>query len=441
MYPELENHIANSICDEENKSVGLAVSGGGDSLALLLAATIWARKSKIEILAATVDHGLRSNSGKEALYVKEICANLSSKHFILPWEKKQKIKNLQDCARLARINLLTDWAKREKITTVLLGHSADDQAETIFMNFVRGSGLEGLSGMPVEFKNSGVVFKRPFLSVKRDRLRQFLVDHDLKWIEDPSNFDEKFQRVKVRNILPKLEYLGLTSDKIISTGERMSIASSFIRLTSAAQINHCLTINRWGEVQLDGSKFLGMEREIQLRILSAIIGAFSGKKYRPRYKSVKLLLEKILAQSLKKGITIGGSKVSVIKKNHILFQREVSAIPEVADLKDLGIFKKNFDGEKCLEENKFLWDNRWIISVKSADFLEDQKVGRVKNKTILKNVRESINGMAYYTAAALPAIFSKGEIIAMPGLIRSDSIEFRLVHSQESFVKRLEKGQ
>ena len=142
MYPELENHIANSICDEENKSVGLAVSGGGDSLALLLAATIWARKSRIKILVATVDHGLRSNSGKEALYVKEICANLSSKHFILPWEKKQKIKNLQDCARLARINLLTDWAKREKITTVLLGHSADDQAETIFMNFLRnGSNL------------------------------------------------------------------------------------------------------------------------------------------------------------------------------------------------------------------------------------------------------------------------------------------------------------
>ena len=105
------------------------------------------------------------------------------------------------------------------------------------------------------------------------------------------------------------------------------------------------------------------------------------------------------------------------------------------------IFKKNFDGENCLEENNFLWDNRWIIAVKSANFLEDQKVGRVKNKTVLKNFRESINGMAYYTAAALPAIFSKDEIIAMPGIIRSDSIEFRLVHSQESFVKRLEKGQ
>ncbi len=440
MYPELENHIANNVCDVEKKSVGLAVSGGGDSMALLLAATNWARKSKIQILVATVDHGLRSNSGKEALYVKEICSNLSFKHFILPWEKKEKIKNLQDCARSARLNLLTDWAKREKITTVLLGHSADDQAETIFMNFVRGSGLEGLSGMPVEFKNSGVVFRRPFLSVKRDRLRQFLVDHDLKWIEDPSNFDEKFQRVRVRNILPKLEYLGLTSDKIISTGERMSIASSFIRLTSAAQIDSCLTINRWGEVQLDRSKFLGMQREIQLRILSSIIGVFSGKKYRPRYKSVKLLLEKFLTHSLDMGITIGGSKVSAIKRNHFLFQREVSAIPEVTDLKNLEIFKTNFDDEKCLAENKFLWDNRWIIFKKSANFIEGLKVGRVKNKTILKNFRERTNGMAYYTAAALPAIFNKDEIIAMPGLVRSDSIGFRLVHSQESFVKRLENG-
>ena len=81
---------------------------------------VWWLELYCGLLVATVDHGLRSNSGKEALYVKEICANLSSKHFILPWEKKQKIKNLQDCARLARINLLTDWAKREKITTVLL---------------------------------------------------------------------------------------------------------------------------------------------------------------------------------------------------------------------------------------------------------------------------------------------------------------------------------
>ena len=78
------------------------------------------------------------------MFVKKICSNLSFSHTILSWDKPKHIKNMQSAARMARLGLLANWAKNEKLSTILLGHSADDQAETILMNFIRGSGLEGL---------------------------------------------------------------------------------------------------------------------------------------------------------------------------------------------------------------------------------------------------------------------------------------------------------
>ena len=157
-HNELESYIEDSLLEFTGKSIGLAVSGGGDSLALLHATVSWARKAKIEVKVATVDHGLRAKSAEEALFVKETCAKLLFEHAVLFWNKPKKIKNLQNSAREARLDLLTEWAKVEKVSTILLGHSADDQVETILMNFIRGSGLEGLRGMPSKFKYGNITY-------------------------------------------------------------------------------------------------------------------------------------------------------------------------------------------------------------------------------------------------------------------------------------------
>ena len=106
-------------------------------------------------------------------------------------------------------------------------------------------------------------------------------------------------------------------------------------------------------------------------------------------------------------------------------------------MEDLKLIIEENSVEKC----DFLWDERWIISAKNANFLRNAKVGRVKNQATLKNLRESCHAIKYSTVAQLPAVFCEDKIIAMPGLVESDSITFQVAYSKETFIKRLENGQ
>ncbi len=128
-------------------AVGIAVSGGGDSIALLHLAQIWAVNNNVKVKVATVDHGLRSASASEAAGVASACALLGLDHRTLRWEGWHGQGDLQAVARNARQRLLADWARSVGIETVLLGHTMDDQAETVLMRLGRGSGVDGLSGM------------------------------------------------------------------------------------------------------------------------------------------------------------------------------------------------------------------------------------------------------------------------------------------------------
>lgn len=438
-YKELQNCIDKVLLDIEAKSIGVAVSGGGDSLALLLAASTWAKDSKSLVKVATVDHKLRKYSGREAIFVQKICSKLSVSHDTLAWKKPEKIRNLQNSARLARLSLLTEWALEKGIKIILLGHSEDDQAETIMMNFIRGSGLEGLRGMPQTFNNDGIIFCRPFLSVKRHRLREFLRGHKINWIEDPSNFSDKYQRVKVRKVLPKLESLGLTADKLILMGERMVSASAFIRRVSTLELLSCIKVNSWGELELNRKKFLILDKEIQLRILSSIIGGMRGKKYRPRYKLIKGLLEKIYDFGGNLGVTVSGLKVS---QNDflVLFQREIAGIPGISNFSNLFMKQKIVPKQDCYRNEEFIWDERWVISLPADKSYQALKVGRIFNEATLKELRKKHYGMSYYTSAGLPAIYCEGRIIAVPDLVPSDIVTFSLLYSEQTFVKRLENG-
>ena len=425
--------------ESSGKRIGLAVSGGGDSLAILLVVASLIERVNYQVEVATVDHGLRIDSASEVEFVKDVCASNFLKHTTLQWEKPNKISNIQNCARLARTKLLTEWAYRKKISMILLGHSADDQAETIIMNLIRGSGLEGLRGMPSFFINEGIIFIRPFLSVGRDRLRAFLQDHKCSWIEDPSNFDDKFQRVKVRKLLPKLSELGLTISKINLTGERMASASSLMRRLSASEIDKCISINPWGELEIHKQHFLCLPEEIKMRILTAVVGGLRGTQYRPRYKLIKSLLQKMSKNVAWLRVTTCGLKVTE-KSKLFLFQREISAISEIVDIANLT--RHNLPEKKIMKtENTFAWDNRWVISIKSNQNYSTAKIGRVTSKATLKGLRKGNSSIKYYTAAGLPAIFFKGKLVALAGLLPNEQISFSVLYSKETFVKRLENGQ
>lgn len=184
--------------------LGLAVSGGPDSLALLLLAAT-ARPGKIEV--AAVDHGLRSTSRGEAEMVTEICQKLGVPHAILTVKWKEKPQSaLQERARNARYRLLTAWAKERKLGALVTAHHLDDQFETSIMRLLRGAGVTGLAGMRriAPAPGSDLPLIRPLLGWRRTELEKICADAGVEPVHDPSNADGQFERVRIREALARL---------------------------------------------------------------------------------------------------------------------------------------------------------------------------------------------------------------------------------------------
>lgn len=181
--------------------LGIAVSGGADSLALLLLAAE-ARPGDIE--AATVDHGLRQEAAGEAALLAEICAKLSIPHTILTarWTERPETA-IQERARQQRYMLLGYWAEERGLRALATGHHADDQAETVLMRLARGSGVRGLAGMRPRAVTPGshVRLVRPLLGWRRAELEQVCAEAGVTPVADPSNDDDRFERVRVRRAL------------------------------------------------------------------------------------------------------------------------------------------------------------------------------------------------------------------------------------------------
>lgn len=186
--------------------LGVAVSGGPDSLALLLLANT--RRPGL-VQAATVDHALRPESHAEAEMVAAICDRLGVPHMILTaeWEESPKTA-LQERARKERYRLLGRWAAKRGLLALLTAHHADDQAETLLMRLNRGAGVRGLAGMRTARQiGPGLQLVRPLLSWRRCELQRVCADAGIEPVHDASNVDERFERVRVRNALAQADWL------------------------------------------------------------------------------------------------------------------------------------------------------------------------------------------------------------------------------------------
>ena len=201
--------------------VGLAVSGGGDSVALLhLVARLGGR-----VTVASVDHGLRAEAASECAMVAQICAGYGMSHQVLHWTGWDGSGNLQDQARRARYRLLADWAQASGVTDVALGHTADDQAETLIMALARGAGVDGLAGMAATTVKSRIRFHRPLLHATRQQLRAYLTAGGHRWCDDPSNDDAGFERIRVRQAAQMFAQLGLTPTSLGQVARHMAAAA------------------------------------------------------------------------------------------------------------------------------------------------------------------------------------------------------------------------
>ncbi|MFL6721623.1 MAG: tRNA lysidine(34) synthetase TilS [Sphingomonas sp.] len=187
--------------------IGLAVSGGPDSLALLLLAAA-ARPGQVE--AATVDHGFRAEAAAEGEMVAAVCARLGVPHVVLAarWAEKPETA-IQERARRERYRLLGFWAEERRLPGLVTAHHADDQAETFLMRLARGAGVRGLAAMRARSVAPGahVRLVRPLLGWRRAELEQICADAGLTPALDPSNGDDRFERARVRRALAECSWL------------------------------------------------------------------------------------------------------------------------------------------------------------------------------------------------------------------------------------------
>ena len=192
---------------EPAPTIAVATSGGADSLALVLLADAWSRACGGRVVALTVDHGLRPESADEARTVGGWLSSVGIEHIVLPWRCGAPTSGVQARARAARYKLLETWCVGAGVLHLLLGHQQDDQAETYLMRRRRPRGY-GLAGMAAIVERRGVRLLRPLLGVPRARIEAALRRRGQPWIEDPSNRDDRYERVRVRALAARLARRG-----------------------------------------------------------------------------------------------------------------------------------------------------------------------------------------------------------------------------------------
>ncbi len=392
-------------------SVGVAVSGGGDSLALMLILADWARENNISLFAATVDHGLRPEAAQEAHTVAEIAQKNGIPHETLSWQGWDGAGNLQDRARRARYQLLLDWAEKHQIGVVALGHTADDQAETVLMRLAREAGVDGLSGMGTRRKVGSVEFVRPMLQRSRAELREYLTSRGQVWVDDPTNHDDRYDRIKARNALELLRPLGITAEGLVQVAAAQDEARKALNWFSFINARGALTFQA-GEIIVDRRSFRTWPDEIARRVMVRALCWVSGLEYGPRRRPMRMLLDSVRSGS---GMTLHGCQIDV-RSGEFSIIRELKAL----------------EGVKTPTDK--IWDRRWRVIGPFAPELHVAALGREGLKSC---VGWQETGLSAQVLAVSPAIWSQDQLIAAPVAGFSNGWRVKLAEDGEDFFASL----
>ncbi|WP_240637882.1 tRNA lysidine(34) synthetase TilS [Paracoccus aestuarii] len=281
-------------------ALGLAVSGGGDSVAMMHVAAEWAQGRRL--MVATVDHGLREDSAAEAEAVARAARDLGLSHAVLLWRRDTPVGNLMAQARDARLRLLSGWARRNDLPAVAIGHTADDLAETLVMRLGRGSGVDGLSAMTDWRDAFDMRWLRPLLGCGRAELRSWLGARGIGWIDDPSNDNADYDRVRARQAIAALglDVGGLARSARHIAEARDALASYAALVADGAQVDR-------GSLTLPAAALREAPPEIRRRILVAAVRWVTGADYPPRRAAMMHALGAMLAQGR---VTLDGAMLS-----------------------------------------------------------------------------------------------------------------------------------
>lgn len=381
---------------ERGETLGVAVSGGSDSMALLHKLHLM-QSPKLTVQVATVDHRLRPEASEEAAKVAAYCAARGIAHHTLVWEGWDGKGNLQDQARRARYRLLADWAGRHGVGVVALGHTADDNAETFVHGLMRGAGLDGLSGMRPEFARDGVRFVRPLLSERREGLRQWLAAHDITWSDDPSNDDTGYDRVRVRKVLADLPVDAKQLNTVIGNlrATRDGLHEDMARWAKAH------VQQKAGDLIFEAMDFALLSRDTRRRFLNSALRWVSSADYAPRADKVQMLLP----QPPNSPFSLHGCLVHYDGRQWRL-AREPKAVAEIS-----------CDADR-------VWDGRWRLDGGEGAGLRIGPLGE-SGLRACPDWRDS--GLPRASLIASPAVWQDNSLIAAPLAGNSNGWTARIV--------------
>ena len=300
-----------------NENFIVGVSGGPDSLALAFLAKIFAIKKKLKVKFFIVNHNLRSNSAIEAKLVKRILKKQTINSQILTWHGKKPTKNIQSLARKKRYELLFKECDKFKANNVLLGHHQNDLFENFFIRILRGSGLKGLISLGQKSKIENKNLLRPLINHKKEDLI-FLAKKVFDfYVNDPSNEDQKYQRIKIRSLIKELQLNGLDRKKFNNTIKNLKNSNNVIDF----YVGHNLKNNSFFSMQnkklILNKEFFEQPYEIVFRSLSASIRSI-GKKYYPvRGRKLDRVILDIEKNRLLR-LTLGGCVIEKVSQTVII---------------------------------------------------------------------------------------------------------------------------
>ena len=387
---------------EDRPRLAVAVSGGADSLALALLAADWARMRGGEAVAVTVDHGLRPDSATEAAQVGAWLGGLGIAHHILTWSGPKPNSDLQAAARDARYGLLGAFCAKAGLLHLLLAHHREDQAETLLLRLGRGSGLDGLAGMAPERVTSWGRLLRPLLTTGRDALRATLTERGQDWIEDPSNRNPDFARVRLRRLMPNLAEEGMTPERLAATAKRMGRARAALEASVAEAAARFVTMAPAGYALCQSSGFATMPEEIALRLLSRLILVVGGGVHGARLERLERLLSE-LRHGLTGARTLGGCSL-VPSEDGVLICREAARmVPPVA----------------LIPGQTMRWDGRFVVEVAedAPPGLFLGGLGGLGWRRLCRMAKgERLTPLPSCVRPTLPALFDEDGVSAVPHL-------------------------
>ena len=396
----------------------LGYSGGGDSHALLLIAAEWARARKREFHAVIVDHGLREESAAEAQIARNAATGIGvTAHIANCPAYSGDGSGIQAWARAQRYACLAQCARYTGAQYILLGHTADDLAETVWMRLIAGAGYRGLAAMgeddsfPIADMSDELRVLRPLLGVRRQALRDWLGAQNAQWIDDPSNEDRRHTRIRTRQALTRLEQGGFKAATLTGLAAQCRALKRVTSQVAARAFLQVATLTQWGGIRLNADCFCALSHPVGGLVLEAAIACVTGAQGPLRRQGVAALRDGLIAHEP----ATGAGAVLLSHRSEIWLVRDPGAV--------LGRVGEDPIPDLDLPSNATgLWDGRFSVKTHANYDACVTSLGRIAPDNVPTDL--DLSAIPPLARTTLPVAHRGGIFLAIPGIMRHADVKF-----------------